>query len=50
MVEKRAKKGKMSYIYFVFFELIGVKFPGKYMRGSVEEKLDSTSYFDIFVF
>ena len=31
----------MSYKYFVFFELIGIKFPGKYMKGSVKEKLNS---------
>ena len=31
----------MSYKYFVFFELIGIKFPGKYMKGAFKEKLNS---------
>ena len=47
-LEGRAKNGKSSYKYFVFFELIGIKYPGKYIKGSKKEKLNSE--FDIFVF
>jgi hypothetical protein len=42
---KRNKKGKISYKYFVFFELIGIKLPGKYMKGSAKEKLNSNFSF-----
>ena len=41
IVEGRAKKGKREYKYFVFFELIGIKYPGKYIKGSIKGKLYS---------